>query len=157
MSDTLEAISPAPTRYVEERPNTSPSRLWQRLGPGGVMLVSIFMNFFQLGQNGFANTYYAAAIRSMLDNWHNFFFVAFDPGGFVSVDKPPLGFWLQAASAKIFGFTPFSVFLPQALAGVLSVLLLYHLVRHHFGVVAGLLGALGVAISPISVLTNRNN
>src|ERR1700694_1077724 len=157
MSDTLEAISPAPTRYVEDRPHTSPSRLWQRLGLGGVMIVSIFMNFFQLGQNGFANTYYAAAIRSMLDNWHNFFFVAFDPGGFVSVDKPPLGFWLQAASAKIFGFTPFSVFLPQALAGVLSVLLLYHLVRRHFGVVAGLLAALALAISPISVLTNRNN
>ena len=93
----------------------------------------------------------------MLDSWHNFFFVAFDPGGFVSIDKPPLGFWLQAASAKIFGFTPFSIFLPQALAGVLSVLLLYHLVRRHFGVVAGLLAAVALAISPISVLTNRNN
>jgi len=93
----------------------------------------------------------------MLDNWRNFFFVAFDPGGFVSIDKPPLGFWLQAASAKIFGFTPFSIFLPQALAGVLSVLLLYHLVRRHFGVVAGLLAALALAISPISVVTNRNN
>ena len=75
----------------------------------------------------------------------------------MSIDKPPLGFWLQAASAKIFGLTPFSVFLPQALAGVLSVLLLYYLVRRHFGVVAGLLTALALAISPISVLTNRNN
>ena len=35
--------------------------------------------------------------------------------------------------------------------------LLYHLVRRHFGVVAGLLAALALAISPISVLTNRNN
>jgi 4-amino-4-deoxy-L-arabinose transferase-like glycosyltransferase len=121
------------------------------------MLISIFMNFYQLGQNGFANLYYAAAIRSMLDNWRNFVFVAFDPGGFVSIDKPPLGFWLQVASAKIFGFTPFSIFLPQALAGVLSVVLLYYLVRRHFGVVAGLLAALALAISPISVLTNRNN
>ena len=68
MSDTLEAITPAPSRYIEERRNVTPSRLWQRLG--AVMLISIFMNFFQLGQNGFANTYYAAAIRSMLDNWH---------------------------------------------------------------------------------------
>src|ERR1700736_100491 len=157
MSDTLEAITPAPSDYVKDRPDTSPSRLWQRLGLGGVMLVSIFMNFYQLGQNGFGNLYYAAAIRSMLDNLHNFFFVSFDPGGFVSIDKPPLGFWLQAASAKIFGFTPFSIFLPQALAGVLSVLLLYHLVRRHFGVIAGLLAALALAISPISVITNRNN
>jgi 4-amino-4-deoxy-L-arabinose transferase-like glycosyltransferase len=140
---------------VPSRNNWSP--FWRWLSLTGVMLVSIFMNFYQLGQNGFANLYYASAIRSMLDSWQNFFFVSFDPGGFVSVDKPPLGFWLQAASAKIFGFTPFSVFLPQALAGVLSVLLLYHLVRRHFGVVAGLLAALALAISPISVLTNRNN
>jgi 4-amino-4-deoxy-L-arabinose transferase-like glycosyltransferase len=121
------------------------------------MLVSIFMNFYQLGQSGFGNLYYASAIRSMLDSWHNFFFVSFDPGGFVSIDKPPPGFWLQTASAKIFGFTPFSIFLPQALAGVLAVLLLYYLVRRHFGAVAGLLTALAPAISPISVLTNRNN
>jgi 4-amino-4-deoxy-L-arabinose transferase-like glycosyltransferase len=122
-----------------------------------ILLISIFMNFYQLGQNGFGNQYYAAAVRSMLDTFHNFFFVSLDPSGFVTVDKPPLGFWLQVASAKIFGFTPFSVFLPQALAGVLSVLLLYHLVRRHFGVVAGLLAALALAVSPISVVTNRNN
>jgi len=133
------------------------SQLWSRLALAGIMLISIFMNFYQLGQNGFGNLYYASAIRSMLDNWHNFFFVSFDPGGFVTIDKPPLGFWLQTASAKILGFTPFSIFLPQALAGVLSVLLLYHLVRRHFGASAGLLAALALAISPISVITNRNN
>jgi len=121
------------------------------------MLISIFMNFYQLGQNGFGNTYYASAIRSMLDSWHNFFFVSYDPGGFVTVDKPPLGFWLQAASTKIFDFTAFSLFLPQAVAGILSVLLLFHLVKRHFGFVAGLLAALALAISPISVVTNRNN
>jgi 4-amino-4-deoxy-L-arabinose transferase-like glycosyltransferase len=126
MSDTLEVITPDPAlppENVEEQRKTSPSRLWQRLGLGAVMVISFFMNFYQLGQNGFANTCYAA-IRSMLDNWRNFFYVSFDPGGFVPVDKPHLGFWVQAASAKIFGFTPFSIFLPQALAGVLSVLLL---------------------------------
>lgn len=131
--------------------------LWQRAALVVIMLGSIFMNFYQLGQNGYANSYYAAAIKSMLDSWHNFFFVSFDPGGFVTVDKPPLGFWLQAASAKIFGFSPFSIFLPQALAGVLSVLLLYVLLKRHFGVAAGLLAALALAISPISVVTNRNN
>ncbi|GHO58767.1 glycosyltransferase family 39 protein [Ktedonobacter robiniae] len=35
--------------------------------------------------------------------------------------------------------------------------ILYWLVRRHFGVVAGLLAALALAISPISVVTNRNN
>jgi 4-amino-4-deoxy-L-arabinose transferase-like glycosyltransferase len=153
-----------PTTTIENQPGQPAAQskngwppLWRQLALAGVMLISIFMNFYQLGQNGFGNLYYAAAIRSMLDNLHNFFFASFDPGGFVSIDKPPLGFWLQAASAKIFGFTPLSIFLPQALAGVLSVLLLYYLVRRHFGVIAGLLAALALAISPISVVTNRNN
>src|SRR6266480_2722529 len=157
MIDTpVNTIESSPVVLEAQSKNDWPP-IWRRLALAVVMLVSIFMNFYQLGQNGFGNLYYASAIRSMLDSWHNFFFVSFDPGGFVSIDKPPLGFWLQTASAKIFGFTPFSIFLPQALAGVLSVLLLYYLVRRHFGVVAGLLAALALAISPISVLTNRNN
>src|SRR3989440_554213 len=115
-----------------------------RVALGGILLISIVMNFYELGKNGFGS-YYPATIRSMLDNWHNFFFVAYDPGGFVSIDKPPVGFWLEAASAKIFGFNSVSILLPQALAGVLSVWLLYYLVRRHFGVVAGLLAALALA------------
>ncbi|HEX8982478.1 MAG TPA: glycosyltransferase family 39 protein [Ktedonobacterales bacterium] len=128
-----------------------------RLGLIGVMLISIFANFWMLGQNGYGNLYYAAAVKSMGNNWKAFFFVSFDATGFVTVDKPPVGFWLQVISTKIFGFTPFAVFLPQALAGVLSVLLLYWLVRRHFGVIAGLIAAVALAVSPISVVTNRNN
>ncbi len=141
----------------EETRRTHSTSLWSRLGLGGIMLISIVMNFYQLGQTGYANLYYAAGVKSMLTSLHNFFFVSFDPGGFVTIDKPPLGFWLQALSAKIFGFTAFSILLPQALAGVLSVGLLFHLVRRRFGMVAGLLAGLALAISPISVATNRNN
>ena len=92
----------------------------------------------------------------MADSFHNFFFVSYDPGGFVSLDKPPLGFWLQTISVKIFGFTPFSVFFPQALAGVLAVLVLYFLVSRHFGFTAGLLASLALAVSPLSVATSRD-
>jgi 4-amino-4-deoxy-L-arabinose transferase-like glycosyltransferase len=154
--DTALAL-PTQPEHVAERETLSLSPLWQRLLLGIVILVSLFMNFFQLGQNGFGNLFYASGVRSMLDSWHNFFFVAYDPGGFVTIDKPALGFWLQTISAKLFGFTPFSIFLPQALSGVGAVLLLYFLVKRHFGVVAGLLAALALAITPISVVTNRNN
>ncbi len=123
----------------------------------GIMLLSAFFNFWQLGQNGYGNLYYAAAVKSMGESWKAFFFNSFDATGFVTVDKPPLGFWLQVLSTKIFGFTPFAVFLPQAIAGVLSVLLIYWLVRRHFNPVAGLIAALVLAASPISVVTNRNN
>src|SRR5690242_9242571 len=158
MADTQEEIVQIqPGGQLVEQKAPAGSSLWHRLALGGIMLISIFMNFFQLGQNGFGNLYYAAGVRSMLDNWHNFFFVSYDPGGFVTIDKPPLGFWIQTLSAKLLGFTAFSVLLPEALAGVLSVLILYRLVRRHFGVVAGLLASLALAVSPISVVTNRNN
>ena len=122
-----------------------------------ILLLAAFCDFFALQRNGFANLYYAAAIRGMLESWHNFFFVAFDPGGFVSVDKPPLGFWIQAASAKLLGYSGFSILLPEALAGVVSVGVLYLVVQRVFGAGAGLLAALFLAITPISVVTNRNN
>src|SRR5438094_2428992 len=128
MADILEMTKEAQPAPLTEYKAPAPSSLWHRLALGGIMLISIFMNFFQLGQNGFGNLYYAAGIKSMLDNWHNFFFVSYDPGGFVTIDKPPLGFWLQVGSARLFGSTPFSVFLPQAMAVLLSVLPLYYLV-----------------------------
>src|SRR6266516_1327954 len=94
----------AATRSMDVR------RVAGRLALAGILLVSAALNLYRLNDEGYGNTYYAAAVRSMLDSWHNFFFVSFDPAGFVSIDKPPLGFWLQTASAKIYGFTPFSIF-----------------------------------------------
>src|SRR5438067_4399459 len=160
MLDTHSTATPLTIPPDEaEQPIASPGkkRLFaqHRFALGGILLISIVMNFYQLGKNGFGS-YYPAAVRSMMDNWHNFFFAAYDPGGFVSIDKPPIGFWLEVASAKLFGFNSVSILLPQALAGVLSVLLLYYLVRRHFGIVAGLLAALALALTPISILTNRN-
>ncbi len=122
-----------------------------------ILLLAAFLHFFRLEQEGYGNLYYAAAVKSQLGNWHNLFFNSFDPGGFVTVDKPPLGLWVQVASAALLGFGGFSLLLPQALSGVLSVLLLFHLVRRTFGPTAGLLAALVLAVTPISVAANRNN
>jgi len=155
MADTTPTITQVEPEHPKEQPVPQRFPNWHRLALVGIVLISVFMDFYRLGQNGFG-TYYPAAVRSMMDNWHNFFFAAYDPGGFVTIDKPPVGFWFEVASAKIFGFSSVSILLPQALAGVLSVLLLYYLVRRHFGVVAGLLAALALAITPISVVTNRN-
>jgi 4-amino-4-deoxy-L-arabinose transferase-like glycosyltransferase len=160
MADTAPRViqaEPEPEHNMQQKSDRKRKRFpaWHQLALAGITIISIFMDFFQLGANGYGS-YYPPAIRSMLDNWHNFFFASYDPGGFVTVDKPAPGLWFQVLSARIFGFNSVSILLTQALAGVLSVLLLYYLVRRHFGVVAGLLAALALAISPISVVTNRN-
>ncbi len=121
-----------------------------------ILLLSAFLNLYDLTGEGYVNYYYSAAVKNMLTSWSNFFFVSFD-AGFVSVDKPPLGLWIQAASAYLLGFSGLSVLLPQAIAGVLSVALLHHLIRRTFGPVAGLLAALALALTPIVVATSRNN
>jgi 4-amino-4-deoxy-L-arabinose transferase-like glycosyltransferase len=135
---------------------------WQRLGLTAVLLLAAFLNLYRLDREGNGNQYYTATVFSMLASWRTFFFASFDPGGFVSVDKPPLGFWIQAASAKLlellgFDFSGLSVLLPEALAGVASVATLYLLVRRASGPVAGLLAALALAVTPVSVAVSRNN
>ena len=139
------------------QPRAASGARWEHVALLGVLLLTTFLDFVNLARIGYGNTYYAAAVKSMLQGWHNFFFVTFDPGGFVTVDKPPFGLWIQTLAAKLFGFTGLSLIVPQALAGVLSVLVLYCLVRRVFGGAAGLLAALALALSPISVVANRDN
>jgi 4-amino-4-deoxy-L-arabinose transferase-like glycosyltransferase len=127
------------------------------LGIGVILILSVVLNFANLGIEGYANTYYSAGVKSMMLNFKNFFFVSSDPSGFVTIDKPPVGFWLQTISAKIFGFSGWSVILPQALAGVISVWIIYYLVKRSFGTFAALVAALCLAVTPISVAASRNN
>jgi 4-amino-4-deoxy-L-arabinose transferase-like glycosyltransferase len=150
-----------PARLLTERrtfPRIAAAPLaWRHAALGAVLLVAAALNLWGLDREGYANTYYAAAVKSMLTSWHNFFYLSFDSGGFVSVDKAPLGLWVQAASAKVFGFSGLSLLVPEALAGVFSVAMLYSLVARVFGAGAGLVAALALALTPVSVVTSRNN
>jgi 4-amino-4-deoxy-L-arabinose transferase-like glycosyltransferase len=103
------------------------------------------------------NPFYDAAVRSMGQSWHNFFYGAFEPSGQVSIDKIPVDPWLQVASVKLFGFSSTATRLPEALAGVLAVPLLYDLVRRLFGRTAGLGAATTLAVLPVAVLTARSD
>jgi 4-amino-4-deoxy-L-arabinose transferase-like glycosyltransferase len=130
---------------------------WEHAGLAVVLLVSGLMEFVRLGQNGFANTYYSAAVKSMLRSFHNFFFISADPNGLITVDKPPLGLWLQALSAKVFGFTALSLLIPEGVCAVLAVALLYFIIAPRFGKVAALVGALALAVFPSFVAVARDN
>jgi 4-amino-4-deoxy-L-arabinose transferase-like glycosyltransferase len=122
-----------------------------------VLALGTFLRFYQLGASGDGNLYYAATVKSMLVSWHNFFFAAFEPGGSLSVDKPPLGFWVQALSAYFLGLNGFALALPNTIAGVLSIFMVYKLVRRPFGPWAGLLAALVLAVMPVAISAERNN
>jgi 4-amino-4-deoxy-L-arabinose transferase-like glycosyltransferase len=135
----------------------SDSRLWRRVALGAILLLAAGLLFYNLNALGYANHYYTAGVASMLQSWHNFFFVAAEPGGSVSIDKPPVGLWLQAISAYFLGVNGFAMVLPEILCGLAAIVVLYHLVRRSFGTVAGLLAALALAITPIVVATDRNN
>src|SRR4051812_16580192 len=132
-------------------------KVWQGLGLGFALAVAAGLNLWDLTQNGYGDTYYSVAVQSMLQSWRNFFYVAYDAGGVISVDKPPVALWVQALSARLLGFNPLALLLPEALAGVASVALVYFLVRRLFGPLAGFVAALALAITPIAVAVNRDN
>src|SRR5215207_6064569 len=102
MSVSGSTIAAPPSRREQDRSaqvGTQTVVFWQRLALTVILGLSAFLNLFQLTREGYGNTYYAATVKNMLTSWRNFFFLSSD-AGFVTVDKPPLGFWIQAASAK---------------------------------------------------------
>jgi 4-amino-4-deoxy-L-arabinose transferase-like glycosyltransferase len=101
--------------------------------------------------------FYDAAVRSMTMSWHNFFFGAFEPGGSVSIDKPPIDLWLQVVSVKLLGFSSTTLKLPEACAGIASVPLLYVTVRRMWSASAGIAAAVAMAVLPIEVITARSD
>ena len=123
---------------------------------GAITLAAALLRLWALG-DALANPYYDAAVRSMGLSLHNFLFGAYEPGGGVAIDKPPVALWLQVLSVKLLGFGPRGLIAPQALASTASVPLLYGVVKRGFGHWAGLASAAALAVLPISVVTARSD
>ncbi|HEY1597066.1 MAG TPA: glycosyltransferase family 39 protein, partial [Thermoleophilaceae bacterium] len=160
--DTLQGGTVAeprmsPPREVDRERARTFSMRWPRPELVVLLLLAAVLNLWALSQNGWANEYYSAAVRSMSTNWHNFLYDSFDPSGLMTVDKPPLSLWVQALSVRAFGYHPLSILVPQALMGMATVGLVYDLVRRRFGRVAGFVGGLVLALTPIAVAMSRHN
>ena len=123
----------------------------------GLMVVAAALNLWGLSENGWANDYYSAAVRSMASSWHAFLYGSLDPTGLMTVDKPPLALWVQALSVRVFGFHSLSILVPQALMGVASVALVYDLVRRLWGRAGGFAAGAALALTPITVAISRHN
>ena len=150
--------TPAPTERLRERAGDL-ARSARRIHPEVAALIGLaaLLNLWALTRNGWANTYYAAAVRSMSSSWHDFIYGSFDASGVMTVDKPPPALWVQALSVKAFGFESASILIPQALMGVVSVVLVYDLTRRRWGRVAGSIAGLAMATTPIAVAVSRHN
>jgi 4-amino-4-deoxy-L-arabinose transferase-like glycosyltransferase len=122
-----------------------------------LLALAAVLYLWSLSKNGWANDYYAAAVRSMAGSWHDFLYGSFDAKGLMTVDKPPLALWVEALSAKLFGFNSPAILVPQALMGVASVGLLYDLTRRRWGRVAGTVAGLALAVTPVVVAISRHN
>ncbi|WP_424886100.1 glycosyltransferase family 39 protein [Streptomyces sp. SAI-126] len=124
---------------------------------GAVMALAAVLYGWALGSLGWGNSYYSAAVKSMGTNWTYFLFGSFDPAGVVTVDKPPAALWPQVISSKIFGMHGWALLLPQVIEGVAAVLVLHRTVRRWAGEGAGLVAALVLTLTPITVAINRDN
>ena len=122
-----------------------------------IVTISALANFWSLRQVGWGNAYYAAGVRSMGTSLRSFLFNSLDSGNYVTVDKPPMALWIQTISTKLFGYNQYSVLVPQALMGTLSVVLLYVGIQRCWGRLAGCVAAAALAISPITVMSNHTN
>lgn len=122
-----------------------------------ILLLTAFLTGYKIWDLGDGNAYYTATVKSMLTSWHNFFYASFDPGGFITVDKPALGFWLQCLFGLVFGVHGWSLALPEILSAVISVGILYKIVKRFFGAPTGLLAALFMALTPVFVAATRTN
>jgi 4-amino-4-deoxy-L-arabinose transferase-like glycosyltransferase len=136
-------------------PATTPRQRWERLSLAGLLGGTALLNLWGLAASGWANSFYAAAVWAGTRSWTALLFGAFDPAGFITVDKPPASIWVMGLSGRIFGFSSWSLLVPEALMGVATVALLYASVRRVSGPVAALLAGAALAVTPVAVLMFR--
>jgi len=124
---------------------------------GGLLALTAIAYLWGLSKNGYANEYYAAAVQAGSTSWKAWFFGSFDSSSFITVDKTPAALWVMGLSGRIFGFSTWSMLIPEALMGVASVGFVYVSVRRWFSANAGLLAGGILALTPVAVLMFRFN
>jgi 4-amino-4-deoxy-L-arabinose transferase-like glycosyltransferase len=142
-------------RAVEAVPAPDPA--WTRPALAGLLVLTAVGYLWDLGRNGWGNTFYAAAVQAGTKSWKAFFFGSFDSSNYITVDKPPVSLWIMELSGRVFGFNAWSMLVPEALLGVASVWLLFAAVRRVWGAPAGLLAGALLALTPAAALMFRFN
>lgn len=122
---------------------------WARPALLGVAVLAALLYAWNITASGLA-PYYSVAARSMTESWKAFLFTAYDPSATITLDKIGGFLWPQALSARLFSFHDWALTLPQCVEGVVSVLVLYRVVRRWQGPAAGLLAAGLLTLTPVT-------
>lgn len=131
--------------------------LWARAGIRALLCVAAVAYLWGLGASGWAYGYYSAAVQAGLTSWKAALFGAFDGGRLLAIDKPPASLWVMELSSRVLGLNAWGILVPEALAGVGTVGLVYLTVRRWSGVGPGLAAAAVTAATPASVASFRFN
>ena len=122
---------------------------WARPALLAVAAVAAVLYAWNITSSGYAY-FYSDAVKSMSVSWKALLFGAMDPSATITPDKIAGAFVPQALSARIFGFHAWAVTLPQCVEGVISVLVMYRMVRRWSGPRAGLAAAGLFAFTPVA-------
>lgn len=125
-----------------------------------LVLLVVFASLFYLINLGerpledYDEATYASVLRSSFERSDFLSFEYFDRDWF---EKPPLYFWLAAASVKVSGFNEFALRFPSAVSGVLSIvfayLILFELTRDK---PSAFFGGTVLALTPFFTAATRN-
>ena len=142
-SVSLEAEFPETIR----RP---PTPVWARWSLAAIMSSSAVLFFADLLAAGFSD-FYATGAKSMSVSWRAFFFGAFDPNATITLDKLS-GFLIpQALSARLFGFSAWSLAMPQAIEGLITIAAVFWIANRWLGPAGAVVSATLFAFTPLLV------
>jgi 4-amino-4-deoxy-L-arabinose transferase-like glycosyltransferase len=130
---------------------------WSRAGLGLLLAATAALYLWNLSASGWANAFYSAAAQAGASDWTAMLFGSSDAANAITVDKTPAALWVIDVSVRLFGLNPWSVLVPQALAGVAAVALLYATIRRVSGEGAALLAGAVLALTPVAALIFRFN
>ncbi|MGY2874589.1 4-amino-4-deoxy-L-arabinose transferase-like glycosyltransferase [Marmoricola sp. URHA0025 HA25] len=154
--DLRRRRSPVDRTTRPARPAAQPT--WTRPALVALLVATGFLYLWGLGESGWGNSFYSAAVQAGSESWKAFFFGSSDAANSITVDKTPLALWPMELSVRIFGLSSWSILVPQALEGVATVYLLFRIVRRSTGSdAAGLLAGIAMALTPVAVLMFRFN
>ncbi|WP_435082469.1 ArnT family glycosyltransferase [Gordonia hongkongensis] len=159
MSATVSLNPPANTTAPESRSEsshpTSRNTVWERVSLALLLAGTTVAYLWNLSINGWANSFYSAAIQAGSQSWKAWFFGSSDMANSITVDKPPASLWIPGLSARIFGVNSWSILVPEVLMGVASVALLYLITRKYLGHWAGILAGVILAVTPVAAMMFR--